>query len=324
MKYPFKLSKPNIIYASIVGIIIIFLNIKTFGLDGYVFGYSFGSIIGIILLPTLIALLFWFILGKKEKGGTTTFNIVLTLIFLGSIREFGQIAKDKQKLIDHMQKAVSEYKEKALTNPESTGTNYSELSIDIKKSIDDLIKTSIGEEKKVFLTLKDYFKKADSVNVSWNNAYTAFAEPRILDFTQLNKKEEYKFQKNVIQKYINESENLKSFVQNRVAYLKTQTKNIDSNSKSYRGFIKGLTNKDSIQKPIFIPYINAHIEYGQGIKKIIELLENEQGKWSYDNETETLIFENLETQNTYEKILNDAISNEEIVNELSDKLAEIM
>ena len=49
MKYPFKLSKPNIIYASIVGIIIIFLNIKTFGLDGYVFGYSFGSIIGIIL-----------------------------------------------------------------------------------------------------------------------------------------------------------------------------------------------------------------------------------------------------------------------------------
>lgn len=223
-----------------------------------------------------------------------------------------------------MQKAVSEYKEKALTNPESTGTNYSELSIDIKKSIDDLIKTSIGEEKKVFLTLKDYFKKADSVNVSWNNAYTAFAEPRILDFTQLNEKEEYKFQKNVIQKYINESENLKSFVQNRVAYLKTQTKNIDSNSKSYRGFIKGLTNKDSIQKPIFIPYINAHIEYGQGIKKIIELLENEQGKWSYDNETETLIFENLETQNTYEKILNDAISNEEIVNELSDKLAEIM
>ena len=59
-------------------------------------------------------------------------------------------------------------------------------------------------------------------------------------------------------------------------------------------------------------------------KKIIELLENEQGKWSYENETETLIFENSEIQTTYEKILNDAISNEEIVNELSDKLVEIM
>ena len=85
-----------------------------------------------------------------------------------------------------------------------------------------------------------------------------------------------------------------------------------------------MTKKDSVQKTIFMPYINAHIGYGQGIKKIIELLENEQGNWSYDNETETLIFENSEAQTTYENILNDAISNEEIVNELSDKLVEIM
>jgi len=324
MKYPFKPSKANIIYASIVALIIIFLNIRIYGFDAYTFGMSLGSIIGIILIPTLVALLFWFILGRKQKGGTTTFNIVLTLMLLGSISEFGQIIQERQEPIDDLQKAVSEYKESTLANPDSTDSNYSELSTNVKKSIDDLIKSSVGEERKVWLALKDYFKKSDSTNIEWNKAYNAFADPRILDFDELKNSKEFKFQKQVIQEYINQSKNFKSFVENRVDYLKERTKKIDKGNKAYKGFLKGLTKKDSIQKPIFFPYINAHIGYGQEIKQIVELLEKEQGKWNYDNETETLEFENSEAQTTYENILNNAISNEEIVNELSDKLVEIM
>jgi len=168
------------------------------------------------------------------------------------------------------------------------------------------------------------FKKSDSTNIEWGNAYNAFADPRILDFNRLDNPKEFEFQKQTTQEYINQSNHFKSFVENRVDYLKKQTNRIDKSNKAYKGFIKGLTKKDSIQKPIFLPYINAHIEYGQGIKKIIELLETEQGKWSYENETETLIFENSKTQMIYENILNDAILNEEILNELSDKLVEIM
>jgi hypothetical protein len=322
MKYPFKLTKSNIIYFSIISLIVFAYQLRVNSFDGYVVGTIIGSIIGLFLFPLLFALLFWFILGRKKNGGTTTFNIVLSIVVLGQFSNFIQESGEKQKPINDLQEAVSEYKEKTLTSPDSTDINYSELSTKVKKSIDDLIKTSVGEERKVFLKLKNYFKKADSVNVSWNNSYNAFAEPRILDFTRLNEKEEYKFQKKVIQEYIKESENFKSFVQNRVEYLKNQTKNIDKNSKSYKGFIKGLTNKDSIQKPVFIPYINAHIEYGKGMKGIIEILEKENGKWKYENETIT--FQNSESQTTYEKILNTAIENEEIVNELSDKLVEIM
>ncbi|MFD1162494.1 exosortase/archaeosortase family protein [Hwangdonia seohaensis] len=324
MKHRFKLSKFNIIYASIVAVIIIFLNSRIYGFDAYTFGMSLGSIIGIILFPILIALLFWFILGREYNGGTTTFNIVLTLMFLGSISEFAQIAQSRQKPIDNLQKAVSEYKERTLTNPDSTDSNYSELSTNIKSSIDDLLKTSVGEERKVWLALKDFFKKSDSTNIEWNKAYNAFADPRILDLNRLDNSKEFEFQKRTVQEYVNQSNHFKSFVQNRVSYLIEQTNRIDKSNKAYKGFIKGLTDKDSIQKPIFTPYINAHIEYGQGVKKIIELLENELGKWSYENETETLIFENSEAQTTYEKILNDALSNEEIVNELFDKLVEIM
>lgn len=324
MKYPFKLSKANIIYAIAVAAIIIFLHIRTFGFNAYTFGMSIGSVFGIILITSLIALLFWWALGRKESGGTTTFNIVLALLFFGSISELGQISKDRKKPIDDLKKAISQYKENTLTNPDSTDSNYNKLSRNIKNSIDDLIKNSVGEERKVWLALRRFFKKSDSTNLAWNNAYNAFAEPRILNYSKLNSAKEFEFQKRTIQEYITQSRNLKYFVENRVEYLKEQTKRIDKSNKSYKGFVRGLTKKDSIQKPIFKPYINAHIEYGKCLNKIIEHLENEQGKWSYDSKIEALIFDDSVAQNIYNNILNDAILNEGIVNELTEKLVEIM
>ncbi len=322
MKYPFKLSKSNIIYAAIVSIIIILFNFRIYGFDGYTVGYSLGSIIGAILFPTLVALLFWFLLGRKENGGTTTFNIVLTLMLFGSIIEFSQMLEDRQKPIDDLQKAVFEYKENTLSNPDSVATNYAELSTNVNIAIDDLIKTSYGEEKKIYLTLKNYLKKSDSVNAKWNNSYQAFMEPRILNFTKLNNDEEYEYQKKVVQNYIDDSENFKNFVQNRVDYLKSQTKHIDSNNKAFKGFMKGIINKDSVQKPIFIPYINAHIDYGKNTKGIIELLERENGKWKNDNGI--VKFQNPKSQVAYETLLENAIQNEETVNEYSEKLVGIM
>jgi hypothetical protein len=322
MKHPFKLSRSNIVYALITTFIIIFFNIRIYGFDTYAIGLGIGSSFGIVLIPLLLALLFWFILGKKEKGGTTSFNIVLTLMLLGSISEFGQIAKERQKPINNLKKAVSKYKENTLANPDTADLHYTELSTDIKSSIDDLLKTSVGEERKVWLALKKFFKKSDSTNIEWNKAYNAFAAPRILDFNKLNNSKEFEFQKKTTQEYIKQSKHFKLFVENRVEYLKKIAKSIDKSNKVYKGFEKGFTKKDSVQKPIFVPYINAHIEYGKGIKQIIELLEKEEGKWSYENDT--LIFENSETQIIYEKILNNAISNEGIVNELSDKLVKIM
>lgn len=322
MKHPFRPSKSNIIYASIVAFTIMLLNIRIYGFDYYRFGYIVGSIIGILLIPTVIALLFWFLLGRKEKGGTTTFNLLLTFMFIGSLSELGQIAEERQNPVNDLKKAISDFKETSLAHPDSTNTTYLTLSNNVTKSIDELVKTSFGEEKKVYLALQEYFIQADSINIKWNNAHKAFAEPRILDFARLNEKNEFDFQKRVIQNYIDNSEKFKTFNQNRIKYLQNKTKNIDRNNKAYKGFVKGLTNKDSIQKPIFIPYINAHIDYGKTMKGIIELLEQENGKWTFKNETIT--FQNQESQVIYEQLLMDAIKDEEIVDKFYDKLLQTM
>ena len=110
MKHSFKLSKPNIIYILILVGILIFLNIRIYGFDSYVLSFSLGSVFWIVLISTLLALLFWYILGRKEKGGTTTFNIIMTLMLLGSIGEFVRIIIARNQSTESVKKAVSDYK----------------------------------------------------------------------------------------------------------------------------------------------------------------------------------------------------------------------
>ncbi|MEJ6791600.1 MAG: hypothetical protein QNK89_02375 [Lacinutrix sp.] len=101
-----------------------------------------------------------------------------------------------------------------------------------------------------------------------------------------------------------------------------KTKNIDKNNNAYKGFIKGLTTKDAIQTPVFITYIDAHINYGENINGILELLETDNGNWEYDGES--IIFNSLNSENKYNTLFNNAIENEYIINKLTKELVEIM
>lgn len=65
----------------------------------------------IIAIPTLIALLFWFILGKKEKGGNIAFNIMLTIMLISQLSMFGKMLEERQKPVSEIKKEISKYEE---------------------------------------------------------------------------------------------------------------------------------------------------------------------------------------------------------------------
>ncbi len=88
MKYPFKLTKTNKLYATVVAIIGVLLMLLLFGFNGIDVIYNcLGICAMVFFIPCIFAVIFWFLLGRKEKGGTTIFNIMLSLILLGIIQE---------------------------------------------------------------------------------------------------------------------------------------------------------------------------------------------------------------------------------------------
>lgn len=82
-----------------------------------------------------------------------------------------------------------------------------------------------------------------------------------------------------------------------------------------------IQQKDSIQRPLFMPYISAHIDYGKNMKNLLKLLENDQGKWQFqDNE---VTFELTESSNAFNGYSLKMIEIETLINEYLDKLEEI-
>ncbi len=85
--------------------------------------------------------------------------------------------------------------------------------------------------------------------------------------------------------------------------------------------MKGVYKKDSIQKPIFIPYIDAHIKYGENMRTLVELLERDNGKWLFIDDE--LTFEKTESSNSFNEYILKIGENETMINEYYDKLISI-
>jgi heme/copper-type cytochrome/quinol oxidase subunit 4 len=88
MKHPFKLSKTNKVYLSIACGFWLLASLVLFGFQPYTIGYAIGGIIFFAVIPIIVAWLVWLIQGKKEEGGTTAFNVVLTLLLISSLSNF--------------------------------------------------------------------------------------------------------------------------------------------------------------------------------------------------------------------------------------------
>jgi len=322
MKYPFKLAKSNIIYISIISFIIVIYRLLINGFDSYIIGGIIGTVIGLFLFPLLFALLFWFILGRKKNGGTTTFNIALSIILLGQFSNFTQELTQKQKPINDLKEAISTYKESNKVNPDSADINYAKYSGKIKTGVNELIKTSSGTEKKIFIVLNEFLIKTDSLNINWYKSYNDIENPRILDFKLLNNEKEFDYQIGVIENYTKNSKNFKAFFLNRITHLDNKLKKFNKNNKAVKGVIRGIKRKDSLQRPIFIPYINAHIAYGENLTELLRILKKENGKWEYKNDE--ILLDSETSQRKCDSILINASEKEELVNELYDKLIDVM
>ena len=181
-----------------------------------------------------------------------------------------------------------------------------------------MINVSYGDQRKALLILRDYIHDRDSVQLRWNDACNAVITSQILDFSRLGEISECDRKIELLNCYISHSIKYKLFFSNQVPELKAKLGILDQHNESVKAYMTGIIQKDSAQKIFFIPFINAHIEYGNNLLTIVGLLKAEEGKWKIENHR--VIFKKSGCQVIYNETLNEAVKNEEKINEFSDKL----
>ncbi|WP_027391819.1 hypothetical protein [Aquimarina latercula] len=320
-KIGFRLSKVNWILALIVIGISALIFLRRDGINGFSLGYLFGSIVTSAIIPLFFAFIVWLIKGRKQYAGTYTFNIILLLMCFGIIKELGAISKEKTDSLEAITKSVSEYKGKI--NDEEDGIDaYQEHMANVDDGISKMIRNSTGNEQEVYKNLQKFTSLNSSVMIDWQKSVDSVAQERILDYSLLNNQEEFDYQVGVLEHYKNQSESYKNHFENRKSILIELNKNIPKGNLTLKGVMTGINKKDSIQKPIFEPFIKSHIDYSSDLSDIIKFLQDNQGKWEYKNDE--LIFSTVELEETYSNLINKIAEDENRINELTDKLIEVM
>ena len=320
-KHSFKLSKVNWIFALIVIGISAFIFLRKDGINEYGLGYLAGSIVTAGLNPSIIAFVVWLIRGKKNFAGTYTFNIVLAFITFGMITEIVEISKEKSEGVKTISNSVSELKDK-INNEEDAVSAFKEHSANVDDGLSKMIKNSTGNEQKVYINLRKFTQINNEVMINWQSSYDSVMSPRILDYGVLKNPNEYDYQIGVLENYKSQSRNYKNHFENRTTIIADLFKGIPKENQTLKAVMKGITKQDSIQTPIFNPFIKSHLSYGENLIELINFLEENKTKWSYENEE--LIFENKELENRYLDIINNVAEDEEQISVLSDKLINVM
>jgi hypothetical protein len=320
-KIGFKLSKVNWIFVLIVIGISSIIYLLRNGINGFSIGYLFGSIIILMIIPLFFAFIVWLIKGKKPYAGTYTFNIVLIVMCFGMVKEIAAISNEKKDSVDAITKSASEYRDK-ISNEEDGIKAYQEHIANVEDEISKMIRNSTGNEQEVYKNLQKFNSINSTVMIDWQKSVDSVAQPRILDYSLLNNQPEFKYQIEVLKYYKNQSEFYKNHFENRKLLFTELNKNIPKGNQTLKGVMTGIINKDSIQKPIFEPYIKSHIDYSDNLIEIVEFLKANQSKWDYKNDE--LKFSTAELENKYLALINRIVEDENRINELTDKLIKVM
>ena len=320
-KIGFRLSKVNWVLALILIGISSFIFLKRDGVNGFSLGFLSASIILRTLVTLFIAFMVYLIKGKKPYAGTYTFNAVLIFMCLGIMTEIGNISRERSQSVEAITNSISEYKEK-LTNEEDGISAYREHSANVDNGLSKIIANSTGNDQKVYKNLQKFTYINNDVMIKWQKAFDSVSATRILDYSVLNNQAEFKYQIDVLEHYRKQSQLYRDHFSKRKSIIVSLNDNIPQSNLTLKGVIKGINNKDSIQKPIFKPFIQSHINYSENLIAMVNFLQTNNEKWSYDDDE--IIFDNTELENRYSEIIDLIIEDENQINELTDRLVEVI
>lgn len=322
LKQNFKLSKSNKIYFLVIAVLSVGFFIIMPEKTPYRTGESAGQLMFFFLIPSLFAWIVWRLSARKKKSGSLAFNVVLTLCLLGQIGRFGNNALQIQKIREiQMQNKNFKKEISKIEDPEEFDKAYNKYANSVTDGINNLSEICTGAEKKYYKIISEFVSESRSVVQKWNASYNSVMSPRILDYSLLNSDKEFDYQRNILRLYIEQSKIYNKFFANMVPNLKKRLKSVLEEKNEYaRGTVKRITEKYLLKKPIFGPLMQAHIEYGNNMIKILDILQKNKDMWSYENDG--LLFSINSMLSKYNGLIEVIGKNEATINTLTNKLVD--
>ncbi len=321
MKHPFAVSKTNIILAAVCIGIIGLLTFRVNGLSSYAIGTFVGRFVFVLVFPLIVAVLAWFITGRKEGGGQIMFNIVLVILSFGAATNVFDNAKEDRQQLANVQSNIGELRN--LYSQDSVPqASVDSVSTAIIKNFNKMILRSSGAEREIIKISKEMFIQTTRFASNWNNSFDRLNNAGLIDYSKIQDTQSRNEQRKIIVEYQKMSKIYLRFFLSRKTILNKKLEHLDPNNPTVVGFKNGFTSKDSIQRPVMISYLKSNINYGQNLLSVLDMFDDPNVGWHYDGTV--LEFDNYNDELKYNMLYESMDSNINSINRLHERVLEIM
>ncbi len=322
-KPKFNLSKVNIAFWSIIAL---FASLRFFAVSektSFQIGELVGQLTALLLIPMLFGWIAWRISRRSQRAGSITFNVVLALSVLGQLAEHGRSIQERQTLREiENDKEIFKKTLAESEDPEAFDSAYKEYTDSFQTGLNELATSSSGDQQAFYRIMGEIAQETQASSIAWQSAFNAIQSERILDFSRLNTKEEFKFQIDTLRTYIEATETHRRYLKTMLDRLKERLSVLGTNNQYARGAINGASEKYTAQKPILEPLFESHIQYGGKMIQLIQLLEQKQSEWTYQEGE--LLFDSDESLEQYNHIFEALLKEEAAINRLTNQLIEAL
>ncbi|MFY8069102.1 MAG: hypothetical protein ACOVMG_03310 [Flavobacterium sp.] len=320
-RFPYRITKTNWIVYAVACFIAILMSLKEIHKIPEFIGHAIGLCFAFLIFASFFGILFWFILGRKQNGGSTTFNVLIVITLLGQINNFAKSINENTVDSNELKVAINQYKEDLRNDSIPGDVAFQNFTDVLEKNVDQFIEQSSGDQKELFIGLKEFITEAKEEGNNWTTAQSKIASESFFDFSILHKQEEVDKQIQIAKEFAAASKRYKLFFQSRLKKLNEIIENKDIDDEFSMSLIDVIEQKVKKQNPIFVPYIDNNISYGNKMVIVLEMIKN--NKWSKTSEG-YIQFKDASIDTQFNNIMIELTETEEKVNELHSKLIDVI
>lgn len=324
MSQSFRLSVSNIIALGVIVLTgIAIFSVYSDNKTANDYAYLAGLLFSFLLLPVLIAWPVWRMSGHSKSAASLTFNIVLAMMVLGQVNHLKDELRRRNSVRDLAQQRENfKGTTAAIENPDDLETVAAAYTDSVQAEFTRMAESSTGDEQLFYQVMSDFVRETEIASQKWTDSYHAVLDSRILDASRLTSDEEFAYQLGILHNYVEHTQAHVAYVAETIPRLRNHLSVLGEGSEIARGALIGAKQKHFAQKPILDPFMQAHINYGNNMIFLLELLRKNRDWWEYTGEELSFLDEELLYH--YNATLERIIQNEAEINTLGEKLVQSM
>lgn len=238
-------------------------------------------------------------------AGVTLNGLLLAFVVIGFIGGLSNRLKSHQATRE-LKATVQQIQENAKNsyNSETGITNLDVKSVDrLRSQFDSAAQTMSGDDALIAKVMSAYVKRMESAAQDYQQAAADLRNAKVLSLQTLTDKNQIQYRRLVVQAFVTANDKLEGVISNGVTDIQADLTRLQVSPENAGAAIEGFRSRADVQTPILLKIRGCDDRMGQAMLGVLDLLQNNWGKWKYDSAANTVNFDDPAAENSYEQMV---------------------